>query len=383
MHHRLLLGSTALVSAGILFANATPAQADIEVTLGGYTEFGGKAATDETLQNGASTAATPSSWTTRSISRRPATTDGGLTYGSYAEIELSSGDDPGIQANSGNAFVDEVNLFFSGGFGRIELGRQDGAEDVMLVGGEDAQSGTGGVDGDTANLVERSSTSTSATSPRRPTSRRASPASRSAPATSRTPATTAAATATAASTTAQQQRRQRRRQLGGRVRRHRPHPQRGRRVRRRRGRRTDDRQDYAVGGLLGLGGLSFGATWGQKTDFNEADWAHLGLKYAFGNASASIGYTYGDVDDFDDEQHVVVVSGDVGLAPGLKLKGDVSYNTEDPFGDQPPQRPGRHHRGRGLGSARLLVVRARSSRVRYRGRRAGLAAPSCCKRSHE
>ena len=33
----------------------------------------------------------------------------------------------------------------------------------------------------------------------------------------------------------------------------------------------------------------------------------------------------------DDEQHVFVVSGDVGLAPGLTLKGDVSYNTEDPF----------------------------------------------------
>ena len=91
--------------------------------------------------------------------------------------------------------------------------------------------------------------------------------------------------------------------------------------------------DYAVGGLLGLGGLSFGATWGQKTDFNEADWAHLGLKYEFGNASASVGYTYGDVDGFDDEQHVFVVSGDVGLAPGLKLKGDVSYNTEDPVAD--------------------------------------------------
>ena len=93
---------------------------------------------------------------------------------------------------------------------------------------------------------------------------------------------------------------------------------------------NDERLDYAVGGLLGLGGLSFGATWGQRTDFAEADWAHLGVKYAFANASASVGYTYGDVDGLNDEQHVFVVSGDVGLAPGLKLKGDVSYNTEDP-----------------------------------------------------
>jgi hypothetical protein len=80
------------------------------------------------------------------------TTERGLTYGSYAVIELSSDDDPGLQANGGNAYVDEVNLFFSGGFGRIELGRQDGAEDEMFLGAEDAQSGTGGLDGDTANL---------------------------------------------------------------------------------------------------------------------------------------------------------------------------------------------------------------------------------------
>ena len=39
MQHKLLLGSTALVSAGILMAVAAPAKADIEVVLGGYTEF--------------------------------------------------------------------------------------------------------------------------------------------------------------------------------------------------------------------------------------------------------------------------------------------------------------------------------------------------------
>ena len=49
-------------------------------------------------------------------------------------------------------YVDEVNLFFADGFGRVELGRQDGADDVMFVGGADAQSGTGGIDGDTSKL---------------------------------------------------------------------------------------------------------------------------------------------------------------------------------------------------------------------------------------
>ena len=92
----------------------------------------------------------------------------------------------------------------------------------------------------------------------------------------------------------------------------------------------DDREDVAVGALFGVGGLSFGVTLGQKNDFNEATWGHLGLKYGFGAANASIGYTYGDVDNLNDEQHVLVLSGDVGLAPGLTLKGDVSYNENDP-----------------------------------------------------
>ena len=40
MHHKLLLGSSALVSAGVLLASATPASAQMEVRLTGYTEFG-------------------------------------------------------------------------------------------------------------------------------------------------------------------------------------------------------------------------------------------------------------------------------------------------------------------------------------------------------
>jgi hypothetical protein len=260
-------------------------------------------------------------------------TDGGFTYGSYAEIELSSGDDPGTQANGGNAFVDEVNLFFSGGFGRIELGRQDGAEDLMLVGGEDAQSGTGGVDGDTANLcsggcIDLNLGDVTKATYFTPRVGGFQVGASYVPDTGDDGGRDGAGFDTGHYNV-----------VGG-------------------GANwvgafggvdltlsavgvygdaedddNDERLDYAVGGLLGLGGLSFGATWGQKTDFNETDWAHLGLKYAFGNASASVGYTYGDVDAFDDTQHVFVVSGDVGLAPGLKLKGDVSYNTEDPGND--------------------------------------------------
>ena len=333
MHHRLLLGSTALVSAGILFANATPAQADIEVTLGGYTEFGAEGATDDTLQAQGDRGYTFFMDNEVHI-QATGTSDTGLTYGSYVEVEIGSGEASGLQSgndNAGEAFVDEVNLFFSGGFGRIELGRQDGAEDVMLAGGEDAQSGTGGVDGDTNNLSSVIDLNLSDNEKATYFTPRIGGLQLGA---SFTPEVTddggrdgagfdgghaniasggvnwvgafggVDLTLSAVGVYGEAE-----------------------------GDDVDDRTDYAVGALIGAGGLSFGATWGQKTDFNEADWAHLGLKYAFGNASASLGYSYADVDGFDDTQHVFLVSGDVGLAPGLKLKGDVSYNTEDPGAD--------------------------------------------------
>ena len=147
MHHRLLLGSTALVSAGLLLGGAAPAQAEIEVTLGGYTEFEAIGATDETYQDSPDRGYGFAMDNEVHI-QATGTSDTGVTYGSYLELEVGSGN-----ATSTNAFVDEVNLFFSGNFGRTELGQQDGAEDVMFVGGEDAQSGTGGVDGDTKNLA--------------------------------------------------------------------------------------------------------------------------------------------------------------------------------------------------------------------------------------
>ena len=44
-------------------------------------------------------------------------TQGGILYGSNIELEAGSGD-----GNKSKTKVDEVGLFFSGAFGRIELG---------------------------------------------------------------------------------------------------------------------------------------------------------------------------------------------------------------------------------------------------------------------
>src|SRR5687767_15144772 len=101
MHHRLLLGSTALVSAGLLFGGAASAQ-EIEVTLGGYTEFGAQGATDETLQNGAGDRGYTFFMDNEVHIQATGVSDGGLTYGSYLEMEAGSGNSPSLQDDPQN-----------------------------------------------------------------------------------------------------------------------------------------------------------------------------------------------------------------------------------------------------------------------------------------
>jgi outer membrane protein OmpU len=344
MNHRLLLGSTALVSAGVLFAGAAPAKAQgqtpITVTLSGYTEVGLRGATGQTLTNGAHDQGYTGFMDTEIHIQATGKTDSGVTYGSYVELDVYGNEeqDGGTGPTQTSVIADEANLFFSGGFGRIELGRQDGAEDVMFVGAEDAQSGTGGIDGDTSNLasVYHISNGDFAKAiyytPRvagfqlgadwgpsksdnqginQPNEGGAQGNSVGAGANwvgsfggvDLTLSTTAAWT-----------------HANGNI----PDPQRP-------GNTTDkDQKDAEIGGLLGVGGLSFGVTAGRNFDFNEGNFIDGGLKYGFGAASASLGYVNWNP-DHGNTQNVFVVSGDVGLMPGVTLKGDVSYNDEDPF----------------------------------------------------
>ncbi len=347
MNQRLLLGSTALVGAGLLFASVAPAEAQspIKVTLGGYTEVGVKAATDETNVNGVPDSGYTGFMDTEVHIEATGVTDSGVTYGSYVEIELYSIE----TADHSQTEADEANLFFSGGFGRIELGRQDGAEDVMFVGAEDAQSGTGGLDGDTTNLasVYHISNGDSAKAiyytPRvggfqlgfdvvpnqsdnggincsaQSTNARCAPFFNSGTAGygfgaganwvgafggfDLTLSTTGAFTHNNGLIADPQD-------PGGFT--------------------NNDQKDAEVGGLIGLGGLSFGATAGHNFSFNEGTFLDAGLKYKFGIASASVGYVNWNPDE-GGTQNVYFLSGDVGLMPGVTLKGDASYNDEDPF----------------------------------------------------
>ncbi|MBE9558165.1 MAG: porin, partial [Proteobacteria bacterium] len=67
------------------------------------------------------------------------TADNGLNYGFKIEINANTTD---------NTVVDEARLQLSGGWGTVQLGDEDGAEDIMNYGGESLMGATGGFDGD-------------------------------------------------------------------------------------------------------------------------------------------------------------------------------------------------------------------------------------------
>ena len=74
------------------------------------------------------------------------TADNGLNYGFKIEINANTTD---------NTVVDEARLQFSGGWGTLQMGDEDGAEDIMNYGGESLMGATGGFDGDQDDYLFR------------------------------------------------------------------------------------------------------------------------------------------------------------------------------------------------------------------------------------
>jgi outer membrane protein OmpU len=344
MHHRLLLGTTALVGAGMLFTGAASAQeAGIEVVLGGYTEFGVTAATGDTLDNDGSTRHYGFFMDNEIILTATGVTDGGIRYGSKVEVEVGGGGDAGSDGDG--ISIDEVGLFFSGNFGRVELGRDDGAEDLIFVGAEDAQAGTGGLDGDTANLGQIQFPDMGDTIK----------------ATYFTPRIAGFQLGVSFAPDGDDNTNgigsnafvvgsdNRKNMIGGggnwvgvlgpvdltlsAV---------GMWADVKGGDATqaaagfrDDEKAFAIGGLVGFGGLSFGVSFNDfkgPTEVQEGQLLSFGLAYGFGPANVSVGYER-DWNDNLDDTNIFVVSGDLGLLPGVTLKGDVMWNTDDPNED--------------------------------------------------
>jgi outer membrane protein OmpU len=141
---KLLLTTTAIASFGII---ADAEAGNLQVNVGGYLDFqAGRVSDDIIGKNG------------NDLNKTEFNTDGeihfiiegraanGLEYGAVIELEanVGVGDD---RFDSGDN-ADKAYLYLQGGWGRVELGENTGAEEALAVNTSNFASATGGVDGD-------------------------------------------------------------------------------------------------------------------------------------------------------------------------------------------------------------------------------------------
>src|SRR3954454_3643245 len=116
---KILLGTTAIAAAALY---AQTAQAQITVSLGGYTEFFG-AFYDDDAPNRTDR---EFELETEIVVRADGKADNGLLYG--AKIELQNNQSPGSGIGT-----DEASVYLGGTWGRLELGDFDGASDTLAI----------------------------------------------------------------------------------------------------------------------------------------------------------------------------------------------------------------------------------------------------------
>jgi outer membrane protein OmpU len=374
MQQKLSLVGIALVSAGLLMSgNALAQEADeeaeqdeeaqedeqaqedeeaeedeearevrvggIEVLVGGTTQFGVQAGTDNTI-TGENDRGYTFYMDNEVFIEANGATETNILYGSSIILEVGTG---GLDGDPVVTEIDEAALFFSGAFGRFEFGRRDGAEQLMLVGGEDAQAGTGGIDGDIPNInfFEFENTDIAAK------------------ATYFTPRF--AGFQLGASFTPDYE------DNGG------EDQFQGEDLEGENGVSPginwvgalgplnltlsavglfaqcesncengdddgegfqDEQKSWAVGGLLSVGEFTLGATYNRQDDFapetQDNDIVNFGLMYGFEEADISFGYSFNAFgEETLDDSHLFVLSGNISLLPGVTLLADVAYNTND------------------------------------------------------
>ena len=142
-----LLGSTMIVAAGLLAAGPVFAAEKPTVSFSGFTrvevsfsdqdlnagrERGYHIETDENYLN----------WAAKG------TTDNGITYAATAKMEFNKG---------GSLGADEAYLSFGGDWGSVVMGDDDGADDIMMIGGYSLLTAGFGYDGGYGSQVNFSS----------------------------------------------------------------------------------------------------------------------------------------------------------------------------------------------------------------------------------
>ena len=162
---KLLLGTTAIVGASFM---ATAAMAKPEVRLGGFMNFQVGIVTQDHEGFGPSPGGVTATANERGydfltdneiIIRVSDKLDNGLAWS--LKIELEANTDDGQVAEDAST-ADEVTLTFSGSWGQLFFGSDDGPADTMKTGAKRAVSdaGTGGVGGDWRRWVNYTTAST-------------------------------------------------------------------------------------------------------------------------------------------------------------------------------------------------------------------------------
>jgi outer membrane protein OmpU len=115
---KILLGTTAIAAAALY---AQSAQAQLTVSLGGYTEFFGAYYDDDVPGR----TSREFQLETEIVVRADGKADNGLLYGAKVELQNST-----VASAVG---TDEASVYLSGTWGRIELGDFDGAADTLAI----------------------------------------------------------------------------------------------------------------------------------------------------------------------------------------------------------------------------------------------------------
>ena len=165
--NKLLLGTTALVAASLLMAGVAEA-AKPKAKWGGAIRFTAGGSTQDVDAGGFSGAAGDGSkgptlgyaFRTSSELKFNASgkTDAGMKW--KAEVQLEADTNVSAQSALGGkgdeTVIDETWVRFSGSWGQLTLGSQDGVEESYLISSDDAvkSAGTGGVDGNWTDYID-------------------------------------------------------------------------------------------------------------------------------------------------------------------------------------------------------------------------------------
>ncbi|MEZ5932016.1 MAG: porin [Alphaproteobacteria bacterium] len=291
---------------------------EVEILAGGELRFGLTTAEDEQLSDGEG--------------------DRGYAFFTdselYIEADVSPSDDLEIGAKvvlEADADIEEVNadetyMFVESGFGLLQLGRTEGAEDSMALGADTIAAGTGGIDGDTENLGEVAIVNSGDAAKISYYTPRFFGVQAGLSVTPDTGDDEGGATdldeddelvdlddhlgvginalgdlgefevglAVVGS-----------------------YGKSGDAA-------GDDLDAFSVGGTLGLGELEVGASAGRSNAADDIDFATLGATFGFGEVNAGIGYNYVD-EKAAGITHVIALSGDMELVEGIELQADLSY----------------------------------------------------------